>query len=188
MSRITFAALTLASALCFTGCESPDAFPYDPNGPTASTQPAPADPAVAFSHQETATISDISALQGEWAMVSLIKDGKTVMSGESQPGKLMVTGKRFILLGASAVGNMSAGSLSIDATQSPKSITLVADAKEADGKARFGIYDFPDSPDFLRICIPEPGVRKPDGFGPGKGVSILVFKKTQSVSAPRVPR
>jgi uncharacterized protein (TIGR03067 family) len=198
MLRTFSLALAFASAGLLTGCESPDAFPYNPDAqpapanvtPTAS-QPSPsASPQVQVQAQtqaqqaqarESISNTDLASLQGEWALVSHIKDGKTLTPGQAQTGKLVITGRRFILLGATALDNMSSGSLSLDASQSPRTITLIADPKDADGKARFGIYDFPDSSDFLRICLPEPGVRRPEGFTPAKGVSILVFKKTQSI-------
>jgi uncharacterized protein (TIGR03067 family) len=204
MPRTFLAIVTLAPAIAFIGCESPEAFPYDPDiqtpqtspaptssqaaapaaaptaAPTATPTPAPAAPAAKAPSLHSVDPAPLASLQGEWTLVSLLKNEKTITAGESQTGKLIITGKRFVLLGAKEIGNMSAGSLSIDAAQTPKTITLVADPKDADGKARFGIYDFPDSSDFLRIAIPQPGERKPDGFAPAKGISILVFKRTQT--------
>ncbi len=185
MLRISCAFLALAAALALTGCESPDAFPYNPDTqPALSTAqpiaPSAKAPPATPPHTIPADSTALTSLQGEWALVSILKDGKTLSTGEKQVGKIVITGKRFVLLGAKEIGNMSVGTISIDPAQNPKTITLVADPKDADGKARFGIYDFPESQDFLRIAIPEPGNRKPDGFSPAKGQSILVFKRTQT--------
>ncbi len=173
MKRTYFALLTLACALPFTlaGCSSSDSSATSSEAQSVHTPP-PAPPA-------SAEATALASFQGEWTLVSFIKDGKTVIAAESEPRKLTVTGKRYVLSGAKEVGNMKIGTLNVEPAQSPKSLTLIADPKDADGKVRFAIYDYSDSTGILRIVIPQPDQRKPDSFDPIKGQSILTFKRAK---------
>jgi uncharacterized protein (TIGR03067 family) len=160
-----FLALACALPLTLTACNSSQPTPTEP-APQPAKAPA-AEPA--------------SVLQGDWNLVSFIKDTKTISAGESMARKLMINDKRYILTGAKEIGNMPIGTFTLQPTQTPKSITIVADAKEGDGKVRFGIYDFTEA-DMLRIALADPGQPKPTGFSPAKGVSVLVFKR---IGAPK---
>src|SRR5690242_8682348 len=96
MPRSFLAIFALLPTLALIGCESPDAFPYDPDLQTTQTSPAASTTAPASQPTSITTTknppsvdsSALAALQGEWMLVSLIKDGKTVTTGESQAGKL----------------------------------------------------------------------------------------------------
>ena len=111
---------------------------------------------------------ELKLLQGNWEAVSVIEDGKQLISEEGFGGLLLlIEGSTFAVTEMKSNGAKSepdTGLIEFSSTSAPKTIDFI-DRDQSD-KRSIGIYELKDG--ILRICMVETG-----GFDspPGEGIS-----------------
>ncbi len=108
-----------------------------------------------------ATVKDLEKMQGDWAVVSVIRDG--VKEDNAQSLFRTVKGHQYtVFLFDKPVGN---GTFQIDATKKPKAI----DSFPANlaGKALLGIYQIEGNT--IKTCYSPAGKDRPTEFSSKKG-------------------
>jgi uncharacterized protein (TIGR03067 family) len=118
--------------------------------------------AFADSDADTNT-KDLEKMQGDWAVVSVIRDGVKDEDDNAQSLFRTVKGNQYtVFLFDKAIGN---GTFKIDATKKPKTIDSFPASLE--GKALLGIYEMEG--DTMKTCYAAAGKERPTEFSSKKG-------------------
>ena len=123
---------------------------------------------------------DLDKLRGTWLTVSLIHDGKTVISEKDPPRegpvtKLAYEGSKWkVIVGDKTVAT---GIIKIDATKSPKEIDVLDESGTVNEKTKRAIYELDG--DTYKYCIAPAGKPRPTEFvsKEGSGHSLIVSKR-----------
>jgi uncharacterized protein (TIGR03067 family) len=112
-----------------------------------------------------ATKKDLERLQGDWAAVSMIRDGQSIPDDDVQSLFRTTKGDQYtVFLFKKAIGK---GTFKLDATKKPKTIDLQAASGPAKGQPIKGIYEFEG--DTWKICYANPGKDRPTDFTAKEG-------------------
>jgi uncharacterized protein (TIGR03067 family) len=127
--------------------------------------------------KEDAAKKELEALQGTWAVVSAVRDGKEILRDEFKDIRLSYTGAKATVRKGDKV--LFEGTIRLDPTKKPKLLdsTQLSDGEEK-GKTFLGIYEL--NGDNLKICSSTPaGKAAPADFGsrPGSGHFLRVYKR-----------
>ncbi len=124
---------------------------------------------------------DWKRFEGTWRFASLEADGQAAPAGTIKDWRWMVQGKEIIWI--DPIVGASRTSILLDPAATPRAIDMTAlDGKEK-GKRVKGIYEFQG--DRLTICLSGgrrdgTGPPRPDGFGGGKGMSLMVLDRVKA--------
>lgn len=118
--------------------------------------------------------ADLKKLQGDWAMVSMTRDGTAFPEGDAQALFRTVKGDRYTVFRYEKP--VSEGMFVIDATKKPKTIDFLIGAKPDKSKPMHGIYEFDGAK--LRFCYAPVGKERPAAFTSteGSGLTITVWE------------
>jgi uncharacterized protein (TIGR03067 family) len=112
-----------------------------------------------------ATKKDMARLQGDWAAVSMIRDGQNIPDDDVQSLFRTMKGDQYtVFLFKKVIGK---GTFKIDAGKKPKTIDSQAASGPAKGQPILGIYDFEG--DTWKICYANPGKDRPTDFTAKEG-------------------
>jgi uncharacterized protein (TIGR03067 family) len=123
---------------------------------------------------------DLSRLQGTWLTVSLVNDGKTLVSEKAPPPpgpatRLAYSGNQWLII----VGDktVATGVMKIDSTRQPKEIDIMDESGTKNGKTKLGIYRLDG--DTYEYCIAPAGKARPAEFSSpaGSGYSLGVSRR-----------
>jgi uncharacterized protein (TIGR03067 family) len=118
---------------------------------------------------------DLERLQGDWAAVSMIRDGQELPDDDVQSLFRTMKGDQYtVFLFKKVIGK---GTFKIDASKKPKTIDLQAASAAAKGQPILGIYDFDG--DKWKICYANPGKERPQEFTAkeGSGHTLAVWER-----------
>src|SRR5262249_22410335 len=134
---------------------------------------------------DAAAQKDLEQMQGEWQLVSMVRDGQEQPASELSKMLRRVSGSELTIIveGAEGVATLKS-TLVIDATKNPKSIDVTRTNGPAVGQTALGIYEF--SGDQLKTCVAPSGKERPDRFVSAAGTAhvLSVWKRVKSVASP----
>jgi uncharacterized protein (TIGR03067 family) len=137
---------------------------------------------VAFAEDSAAVKKDMSALQGEWSMVSGSADG------QSMPEEMRTQMKR-VCKGDSITVTMGAetylkAKIAINPSTKPKTIDYEMTDGPTKGKKQLGIYEL--NGDTFKACFASPGAERPADFSgkAGDHRTLSVWKR-ETAAAPQ---
>jgi uncharacterized protein (TIGR03067 family) len=116
---------------------------------------------------------DLERMQGDWAAVSMVRDGQASDEDDARALFRTVKGDTYTVFRFSkAIGK---GTMKLDATKNPKTIDLTPDGGKVPPVA--GIYTLEG--DTLTLCYGLPGKPRPTKFAsePDSGVSLAVWQR-----------
>jgi uncharacterized protein (TIGR03067 family) len=103
---------------------------------------------------------DMKKMQGDWALLSMIKDGEKVPDEEAQVLFRTVKDDHYTVYRFDQP--IAKWTFSIDASKKPKTIDILPDGAKDKNKAVLGIYEFDG--DKLKICYAPAGKERPKEF------------------------
>ena len=122
-----------------------------------------------------ATEQDLEKMQGDWAAVSMMRDGEKIPDDDAQALFRTVKGREYSVFRYRKV--IGKGTFTIDAAKKPKTI----DALPADGSTKtkplLGIYEI--ERDRYKLCFAPPGKDRPADFvcHEGSGHTLTVWER-----------
>jgi uncharacterized protein (TIGR03067 family) len=124
---------------------------------------------------------DIEKLQGNWNIVSLEVDGRTMSAPSLGGARIAIQGDHFTSIG---MGATYEGTIALDPAASPKAFSLNFTSGPEKGNANLGIYELKG--DTWRICLATRGPNRPQTFAaaPGTGIALEVLQRGEPQSAP----
>jgi uncharacterized protein (TIGR03067 family) len=120
-----------------------------------------------------ANAKDLEKMQGDWAVVSVVRDGVKEEDDNAQSLFRTVKENQYtVFLFDKAVGS---GTFKIDATKKPK--TIDSFPANLAGKAILGIYQIDG--DTMKTCYAPPGKDRPTEFSSKKGSehTLMVWER-----------
>ena len=114
---------------------------------------------------------DLEKMQGDWAAVSIVRDGTKLSDDEAQSLFRTVKGNEYtVFLFSKPVGK---GTFTIDARKNPKQI----DARPAGAKPLLGIYTLEG--ERWKMCFAPPGKVRPADFSAKEGSehTLIVWER-----------
>jgi uncharacterized protein (TIGR03067 family) len=124
---------------------------------------------------------EIEKLQGNWNIVSLEMDGRTMSAASLGGARIAIQGDRFTSIG---MGATYEGTIALDPSANPKAFSLNFTTGPEKGNANLGIYEL--NGDTWRICLATHGPKRPQTFAaaPGSGIALEILKRGEPESAP----
>jgi uncharacterized protein (TIGR03067 family) len=119
----------------------------------------------AGSDKTDANKQDLAAMQGDWALASMIADGQAVPEDDCQGLFRTMKGDQYSVFRYDK--QLSKGTFRLDATQKPRSIDFLAAEAPSGTKPMLGIYKLEDGK--LKICYTRPGQDRPKEFSSVEG-------------------
>jgi uncharacterized protein (TIGR03067 family) len=125
------------------------------------------------------TDPDLAKLQGTWATVSLVNDGKTLVDEKNPPKgpatKLAYEGDKWLIKVDGKT--VASGVFKIDSTKSPKEIDIYDESGKKNDKTILGLYEIDG--DTYKFCVAPVGKPRPTKFTSeaGSGNSLGVSKR-----------
>jgi len=118
--------------------------------------------------------SDLDKLQGTWTILTLQMDGVEMPAGAPGGSQIAVKGDRFTTI---SMGAKYDGTITLDATQSPKTFDLKFTAGPEKGNTSLGIYELDG--DNWKICLTVTGNTRPRTFTtkPGIGHALETLRR-----------
>ena len=132
--------------------------------------------AIAFvAADDDANKKDMEKLQGDWAAVSMVRDGMNIPRDDAQSFFRSIKGDKSTVFRYDDVVNK--GTFSIDATKKPKTMDFVPEGTDDKSKSSLGIYEFDGEK--LKICFAQPGKDRPPEFTSkeGSGHALTVWER-----------
>jgi len=124
--------------------------------------------------------NDQEKLRGTWRTVSLVSNGKTIVSDKSPPAagpetKLIYDGDNWKIQTGDQV--LASGKFKVDASKTPKEIDIFDETGVKNGKTKLGIYQLDG--DVYRYCLAPANKPRPTEFvsKEGSGVSLGVSRR-----------
>jgi uncharacterized protein (TIGR03067 family) len=123
----------------------------------------------------TPHMNDTQALQGTWNCESAVVNGKSLPSETVKLLHLTILDNRYKTEKGSEV--LFDSTYRIDASNTPKKISMVGTEGEMTGKEAHGIYSL--QKDTLKICYTLPGEPSPTSFesSPGSKAYLVVWRR-----------
>jgi uncharacterized protein (TIGR03067 family) len=116
--------------------------------------------------KEDVSKADVKAMQGDWACVSMTRDGMAVADDEAQILFRTVKDDQYtVFLFRKEIGK---GMFAIDASKKPRTIDSVPANGATAGKRLLGIYEWTDA-DTLKTCYASPDKERPTDFSCKQG-------------------
>jgi uncharacterized protein (TIGR03067 family) len=113
---------------------------------------------------EDANDKDLAKMQGDWVVVSMVRDGEKIPDDDAQVYFRTVKGREYTVSRFSKVAGR--GTITIDATKRPRTIDALP-ANAPNGKPLLGIYEFEG--DRFKVCFAPPGKDRPTDFSASEG-------------------
>jgi uncharacterized protein (TIGR03067 family) len=128
--------------------------------------------AIAAGDDGDAARKDLDGLQGEWTLVSAIRDGKEMPAERVAGFKNTIKGDAFSI--TSEGKTAEEGSIKLDPTKKPREVAFILARGE---KTALGIYEL--SGDTCKLCYAPPGQDRPKAFAAkeGTGHTLSVWKR-----------
>ncbi len=125
--------------------------------------------------KDDATKKDLAKMQGDWAAVSAVFDGRRLSDDEAQSIFRTVKDDQYTIFLFDKT--LDKGTFKIDATKKPKTIDAVPASGPGKGKPLLGIYEFEG--DNLKISFASPRKDRPKGFTAkeGSGQTLIVWER-----------
>lgn len=119
--------------------------------------------------------AELARLEGEWSLVSGVRDGQALPKDFVQTGKRLVKGNETTVLFGGQVFLKAAFSLGL--ANEPKTIDYILTAGPNQGEAQNGIYRLEG--DTVTYSLAAPGRPRPTDFTirPGDGGTLTVWKR-----------
>jgi uncharacterized protein (TIGR03067 family) len=115
--------------------------------------------------QEDANAVDLKKMQGDWVVVSMVKDGTKIPDDDAQALFRSMKDNTYTITRYTRV--ISKGTFKIDATKKPKTIDATPAGPADKAQPVLGIYEL--SADTLKICSAPPGKERPTTFEAKEG-------------------
>jgi uncharacterized protein (TIGR03067 family) len=113
---------------------------------------------------EQATREDRERLQGTWALVTMVVDGRELGDGEGKETyQLTFEEDRYAI--STGGRTRTRGAYRLDAARSPKALDTIPSEGEEAGRTRLGIYKLEG--DTLTVCAHDPARHHPGQHRPG---------------------
>src|SRR5262249_8567100 len=113
------------------------------------------------SKDDDASKADVKAMQGDWAVASMVRDGDAIPDDDAQSIFRTVKGDEYtVFLFRKA---LSKGTFRVDATKTPRTVDYTPSDGAAAGKQLLGIYEWTGK-DSYRVSYAPPGADRPAGF------------------------
>jgi len=125
--------------------------------------------------KDDANKKDMEKLQGDWAAVSMVRDGMDIPRDDAQAFFRTVKGDKYSVFRYDQVVNK--WTFTIDATKNPKTMDVLPEGVDDKSKASLGIYEFDG--DKLKVCFATPGKDRPADFTSkeGSGHALTVWER-----------
>jgi len=123
---------------------------------------------------DEASTKDLEKLQGDWAVLSMTRDGEKIPDDDAQAIFRTVKGTQYTVFRFDkAIGK---GTFTLDATKTPKTIDALA-ANSPKEKVMRGIYEI--SGDTYKVCFGAPGKDRPTEMTAkeGTGHTLTVWQR-----------
>jgi len=133
--------------------------------------------AAASAKVDVASTGPATEIEGEWAMISAVLDGKPLAPDMVKWCKRVTRGNVTKILAGPQT--MLDAEFTLDAAHTPRHIDYVNRSGRNKGKAQTGIYDI--AGDVLRICVAAPGDARATDFSStrGDGRSYTVWRRSE---------
>lgn len=125
---------------------------------------------------EDAGKKDLAMMQGDWNMVSMVRDGKPIPDADVRATSRTVQGNQYrVLRSGNVIGK---GTFKIDATKKPKTIDFSPESADND-QVMLGIYEFDG--DNFKLCYAPGGKDRPTAFSSkdGEGQTLSVYRRVK---------
>ena len=136
---------------------------------TTSAKPSPATPA-------STSTAPSTEIEGEWAMVSHVKDGKAMDAGMVKYCRRVTHGDETTVLAATQV--MMRARFALDPSAAPKRIDYFAAGKASTTPTQLGVYTL--SGDRLTICMADAGAPRPKDTRAGGGRLVTEWARIKA--------
>jgi uncharacterized protein (TIGR03067 family) len=113
----------------------------------------------ASAQEPEAPLSEES-LQGTWRLVALEQNGKPASPDQMRDRTIFFGGGAFVV--REGYSMKQAGTIAVDSSTTPKSVTMIIARGDDQGKSFLGIYAI--EKDTLKICLDRKGQSRPDKF------------------------
>jgi uncharacterized protein (TIGR03067 family) len=130
---------------------------------------------VAADNAQDAAKKDLAQMQGEWSMVSGIRDGQEFAKDIVDNVKRTVKEDVVTIVAGDQV--FLKAKVTLDTTKKPKTIDYMATEGDNAGKKMLGIYEL--SEDTAKFCTVTPGGERPTDFTAKEGSSrtLSIWKR-----------
>jgi uncharacterized protein (TIGR03067 family) len=120
---------------------------------------------------------DLDRLRGTWTLVAMEIKGNPIPGDKVKERVAVIDGKKFTDRVDSEV--LAAGTISLDATRSPKTIDVKFTEGSPKGQTSLAIYELDG--DILKACCAEPGKDRPSVFTTkeGTGHMLVTYKRAK---------
>jgi uncharacterized protein (TIGR03067 family) len=126
--------------------------------------------------QDEASKKDLARMQGDWVVVSFVRDGEKIPDDDAQALFRTVKGNEYSVSRYDKV--VGTGTFTVDATKKPRTIDSLPRARPgAKATPLLGIYEFDGEK--LRTCYGAPGKDRPTAFESkeGSGWTLTVWER-----------
>jgi uncharacterized protein (TIGR03067 family) len=130
---------------------------------------------------DDASTKDLDRMQGEWQLVSMVRNGQEQPKSELAKMTRTVAKNELTIIveGAEGVATLKS-TIVIDATKNPKTIDVTRTNGPTKGQTALGIYEFDG--DNMKTCVAPPGKDRPTEFDsrPGSEHAFTVWKPSKA--------
>ena len=112
---------------------------------------------------------DLDLLHGSWRITAMEVEGREMPEEVLAEGRISIEGDRFTSTG---MGAEYSGTITLDASVSPRHMDMKFDAGPEKGNTNFGIYELDG--DRWRICLSTHGTVRPAAFESAAGSGFVV--------------
>ncbi len=116
-----------------------------------------------------ATKKDLDRMQGDWVVVSMVRDGRKIPDEDARAHFRTVKGDQYTSFHSGKL--LGKGTFTLDATRTPRTIDVFPDGGPKDKPIK-GIYEF--NGETQKICLAGPDMERPTKFESTEGSQITV--------------
>jgi uncharacterized protein (TIGR03067 family) len=129
------------------------------------------------------SMNELKKLQGTWRMLTLEMDGAPMPASAVAGAKIIVEGDQFT---TSGMGATYKGTMTIDATKTPKTLDMAFTEGPERGNTSLAIYEV--NGDSWKICLGLTGKERPKAFStaPGSGHALETLER-EAIAQPQEP-
>jgi len=123
--------------------------------------------------QDVASKKDLDGLQGNWKLVSAMRDGEELPKDKVKKTTIIIKDDTFLFPDSAEYATSKEGTIKLDATTKPKQM----DATSTEKEVMLGIYELDG--DRYKVCFAATGKPRPSEFAskPGSGNLLQVWKR-----------